>query len=256
MTRGIAQLIMALFEGVAILAHPLRQEFFHEAAKSRVRLVEGAQILNMIDEPPCSSRIRIGLGTLPCKRAHRGDQVLFARSPRAHLSYQRIRQHLLGEHIHSNRIIRHAHQTQRSNDISDDLVVAQRPPPCKATRNTIANQPLLELLAYSMLAVEESVISPRSFPVAFAVRNEIGKEPRTLRRFVFKGVCGHDVPRFFLSTQMLVEEGRVLRHECSRHLENLPRATAVPVQHNRLQNIEVVLEPDEDFRIRTGPREN
>ena len=62
--------------------------------------------------------------------------------------------------------------------------------------------------------------------------------------------------RLAIGLELLLEQRRVLRDEPPRHLEDLPRAAPVPVEHDRLGDVEVGAEAVEDGGVGAGPGED
>ena len=58
------------------------------------------------------------------------------------------------------------------------------------------------------------------------------------------------------ASSCLLEERRVLRDQPAGDLEDLPRAAAIPVEHDRLGDVEVGAEPVQDGGVGAGPGED
>src|SRR6185436_2688213 len=86
-------------------------------------------------------------------------------------------------------------------------------------------------------------------------RGEIVQDPRGFLFFVLERPRLDLVTRFPVGGELLLEKLRVLGEDAARGLEDLPRAAAVFVEHDRLDLV-VPFEPDQDVRIGAGPGED
>ena len=117
------------------------------------------------------------------------------------------------------------------------------------------DQPSLQQLTDAVGAVQQREVAPVEIARRL-VAQEIGEQPVRFLSVVVEGVRPDAVLRLAIGLELLLEQRGVLRDEPACHLEDLPRAAAVPVEHDRFGDVEVGAEAVEDGGVGAGPGED
>jgi hypothetical protein len=108
---------------------------------------------------------------------------------------------------------------------------------------------------HPVLAVQDCVLSPAPF-ARVSVGDEVVEEPSTLDDLILKCV-GIDVELGrSVGPQFLVEQRRVVTEQSAGGVENLFRASAVLVEHDRPLDSILPCESSEDLGIGASPRKD
>ena len=169
--------------------------------------------------------------------------------------HQRRRQHLVGEGLDPERIVRSLDDPEAGDDHADQLVVEQRLAPRHQAGDARLDEPGLELLPDPVRAVQHRVVAPRAIR-ARPIAQQVAHHPFGLAGLVRERVGRHAVLRFAGGLEPLVEQAAVVGHQPPRRLEDLARAAPVQVEDDRVADPEVVAEPAEDGGIGAGPGED
>ena len=106
-----------------------------------------------------------------------------------------------------------------------------------------------------MGAVQQRVVAPVEI-AGGPVAQQIGEEPARLLQIVIERVRLHAVLRLAVGLELFLEQDRVPLDEPAGHLEDLPGAAVIPVENDRVGDVEVAAEALEDVGVGSGPGED
>ena len=180
--RGIGQLVVPFLERVAIRADALRQQLVHDRLQRAVGARQRAQVFDLIDQAPQLLRVGIVRGTTARERAHGAEKVV-ARlvERRLDLLQEVLRQDAARERLERDGVRRKANDSQRGDDVSDDVIFHERAAAREPAGNSGAEQPPFEILAHAMLSIQDCRV---------ALGAEVVDQPRRLFMLIAERVGG------------------------------------------------------------------
>ncbi len=253
----IFQLVVPFLEAVLITLDALREQLVDEAVQRRVRLVDGPQVLDVIDEAPGLLAVRVSFGVLPRVGAHRAQQVAAAAGGhRPHLAHQLARQQPLGEGLQRQRVVvGRRHHAEGGDHVGDDRIVEQRAASRQAAGDAGRDEASLQLAPDLVPSVKDGVVTPAA-AAGLAIGGDALEQPVRLGRLVLEVVALDLELRVALRLDLLDEQVGVLSHQSPRHREDLAAAAAVAIEDDGILRVEVRPILPEDARVRAAPGED
>ena len=254
--RRVAELVVALVQDGAELAHPARQQLRDEPRQRRMLLADGVQVLPLHERAANLSRGAV----LPRQAGRRVSQLqaqlhLVALRFCLRLEKERLRQDHAQEGIAIHDVVREGDHTSGGEHVGDHRVIRERASLGEAAGNARVEEGGFEPFANCVLPVEERHVAP-AMPMLLVVAPDVLEHPR------FLGIVRVERERrdrengdaVGARSGSVTKDRRVGGHELARQREHRFRTAVVLSQVNDRRNAKVLHEILEDhLRLGAGP---